>query len=289
MLIMIFYLISILFFAVPKPCSIDFKLGIDKSENCTGYDLAMYKAEEPMASPNDTYEIWLLLATSASITTIEIALIETINASCSGWQMFHLDNTAMANFLDMGSNITNFEVVVFKNDDYYSLSCDKVHSLFIFNTTAHRSNPTNQTNSTTGDQNPFSKDDKELKYFTPVLNIFRKEKSLLSGLFKREAGQGPFIGQNTLELNDSNPLSTVNPCELKDHWVKVNSTLELNGDIVSVLGPRVYNARRCLTMESRKCHPIRERFLTTLMEKVQGGQRTVFKKISEYKIVEQCG
>ena len=246
-----------------------------------------------MASPNDTYELWLLLAESALDENIEIALVDTISASCSGWQMLHLDNTVMDSFLKLETNNTNFEFLVFKNDDYYSLTCDEVHSLFIFNTTVHHSKATNQMNNTTGeryDQNPFSKNEKEMKYFTPILNVFMNETSRL-GPFKREVSESLFYDQKALELNASNMLSTTKPCEIRDHWVHVNSTdikLE-SGEVISLLAPRLYNARRCERTESRECRPIKETFLTTLMERKQEGKRQVFKKISEYKIIEQCG
>lgn len=261
-----------------------------------GVDLALYKAPEPKSS-NDSYEVWLLVASSANDSDVKVALKTTIYSSCNGWQMFHLDNSVMSPFVQ--ANKANIELLVYKNDDEWSFPCDKVHSLFIFNTTAHQSNqkskdllptpiPANTTyplptpyKSITS--NPFGKTEEQLQYFTPVLNVFQQRKAKKRWT-KREA--------QTRAMKPVNTISLQEPCQLLDNWVKVNSTYWVNGEAYSVKVPQFYNAKKCVSKKGYHgtCAPTGEKPLVIVLETNQGKMKRAFKKtFMELKITEKCG
>lgn len=301
-------------FTVPKPCSLDFRFSIRNTSSLNGFDLALYKANEPKAALSDIYELWFLLGESATDTSIKIVLMETINASCSGWQMFHLDYDIMLEFLQVGVNFINFELLVFKNDDYYSLPCDEVHSLFVFNATAHRKpasspNPTNGTNGTNAtkdgetttpaaeggsktQQNPFSIEDERVMHHVPVLNVFEKRPPRKI-LVKRAVKPSPVEFGPASEFNTRGNTF----CQRRDRWVQVNDTIWLNGENIAVLAPTVYNARACSVDKAlshgkmtSKCQPIVEKPVKLLLERWQQGRRQVFIYESfELKVIEECG
>lgn len=292
------------------PCTVDFHISVKANTSFKGIDLVLYKAKEPKPK-NDFYLVFILASATSSSTVAKLAAYKVIEARCSGWQMFHLDHSTMADLINDEENDIHFELLVAKNYDGI-LPCETVHSMFLLTTDAHivmapsenstttpkegsgdyltdeSTTPSNETSSATTEAatkakitNPFSLPDDGLLYHVPILNMFVKKFS------KRNADTSKYYNTRTEKRW----------CQLTENVVNLDSTIQINNDTYTVIAPKVYNVGECRvsTKESdgvkeKDCLPRRLRPLELVVSRWTGGKQFVFIHESpEVMVIEDCG